>query len=126
MDMLLGIESSHHSLGVREICCRESLNPAFVPAGENIKRLAQLEISSSMVRQIVEHEGSGLAQAQHQGQAAPDFKAEDCTEKTLITGTDGVMAPMVTEQQKRARRKTQAARRNKEKRKSTRQGVPSA
>jgi len=119
MDILLGIESSNHSLGVREICCRESLNNAFVPANENIKRLAQLDISSSVVRQIVEHEGSELSRAQHNSQTGPDFKAEDCTDKTLITGTDGVMVPLVTQEQKLKRRKTQAAKRKKEKRKST-------
>ncbi len=119
MDILLGIESSNHSLGVREICCRESLNNAFVPASENIKRLAQLDISSSVVRQIVEHEGSKLSRAQHKSQTGPDFKAEDCTDKTLITGTDGVMVPLVRQEQKLKRRKTQAAKRKKEKRKST-------
>ncbi len=119
MDILLGIESSNHSLGVREICCRESLNNAFVPASENIKRLAQLDISSSVVRQIVEHEGSDLSRAQHNRQTGPDFKVEDCIEKTIITGTDGVMVPMVTEQQKLRRRKTQTVKRKKEKRKST-------
>lgn len=119
MDILLGIESSNHSLGVREICCRESLNNAFVPASKNIKRLAQLDISSSVVRQIVEHEGSELSRAQHKSQTGPDFKAEDCTAKTLITGTDGVMVPLVTQEQKLKRRKTQAAKRKKEKRKST-------
>jgi hypothetical protein len=119
MDILLGMESSNHSLGVHEICCRESLNSAFVPASENIKRLAQLNISSSVVRQIVEHEGSELSRAQHKSQTGPDFKAGDCTGKTIITGTDGVMAPMVTEQQKLKRRKTQAAKRKKERRKST-------
>ncbi len=119
MDILLGIESSNHSLGVREICCRESLNNAFVPASKNIKRLAQLDISSSVVRQIVEHQGSEISQAQHKGQAGPDFRAEDCTDKTMITGTDGVMVPLVTEEQKLKRRKKQAAKRKKEKRKST-------
>ncbi|MEE8430206.1 MAG: hypothetical protein V3S16_03070 [Candidatus Desulfatibia sp.] len=119
MDILLGIESINHSLGVREICCRETLNNAFVPASENIKRLAQLDISSSVVRQIVEHEGSELSRAQHKSQTGPDFKAEDCTDKTLITGTDGVMVPLVTEEQKLKRRKAQAAKRKKEKRKST-------
>jgi len=119
MDIFLGIESRHHSLGVGELCCRESLNNAFVPASDNIKRLAQLEISSSGVRQIVEQEGAAIAQGQHRGQATPDFKADDCTDKTLITGTDGVMVPLVTEQQKRKRRKTQTAKRQKEKRKST-------
>jgi len=119
MDILLGIESSNHSLGVREICCRESLNNAFVPATENIKRLAQLDMSSAVVRQIVEHEGSVLSRAQHANQAGPDFTVEDCTEKTVITGTDGVMVPMVTEEQKLKRRKKQAAKRKKENRKST-------
>lgn len=119
MDILLGMESSNHSLGVREICCRESLNNAFVPASGNIKRLAQLDISSSVVRKIVEHEGSVISQAQHRGHADPDFKAEDCTDQTLITGTDGVMVPLVTQEQKLRRRKTQAAKRKKEKRKST-------
>ncbi len=119
MDILLGIESSNHSLGVREICCRESLNNAFIPASRNIKRLAQLDISSNVVCQIVEYEGSVISQDQHKGQADPDFKAEDCTEKTVITGTDGVMVPLVTEQQKLKRRKKQSAKRKKEKRKST-------
>ena len=75
MDILLGIESINYSLGVREICCRESLNNAFVPASENIKRLAQLSVSSSIVRQIVEREGSAISQAQHKSQTGPDFKA---------------------------------------------------
>jgi hypothetical protein len=119
MDILLGMETSNHSLGVREICCRESLNNAFVSASGNITRLAQLDISSSVVRKIVEHEGSVISQAQHKSQTGPDFKAEDCTDKTLITGTDGVMVPLVTQQQKLKRRKTQAAKRKKEKRKST-------
>lgn len=119
MDILLGIESSNHSLGVREICCRESLSNAFVPASENIKRLAQLDISSNVVRQTVEREGSNLSRARHNNQTGPDFKVEDCIEKTIITGTDGVMVPMVTEQQKLKRRETQVIKRKKEKRKST-------
>jgi len=119
MDILLGVESINYSLGVREICCRESLNNAFVPASKNIKRLAQLNISSTIVRQIVEREGSAISQAQHKSQTGPDFKAEDCTDKTIITGADGVMVPLVTETQKRKRRKRQAVKRKKEKRKST-------
>jgi hypothetical protein len=41
-------------------------------------------------------EGTELSQAQHRGQADPDFKAEDCTDKTMITGTDGVMVSIMT------------------------------
>ncbi len=60
MDRLLGIDSSNHSHGVCEICCRESLDTAFVGASDNIRRLAQLDISSSTVRQIVEQEGRAI------------------------------------------------------------------
>ena len=119
LDILLGIESSSHSLGVREICCRESLNNAFVPAGENIKRLAQLDISSSTVRQIVEYAGAELSLAQHKNQLHPDFTSQNCTDKTIIVGADGVMVPLATEQQKIKRRKTEALKRKRQKRKST-------
>ena len=119
MDFLFGMESANYSLGVREMCCRESLNNAFVPASKNIERLAQLNVSSTIVRQIVEREGAAISQAQHKSQMGPDFKAEDCTENTIITGADGVMVPLVTETQKLKRRKTEAAKRKKEKRKST-------
>ena len=118
LDAFLGIETGNASLGVCEICCRESLNNAFVPASANIKRLAQLDVSSSTIRQIVENEGSTLSRAQHKQQTEPGFQAEDCTDHTLITGTDGVMVPLVTEQQKQKSRQTQAKKRKKEKRKS--------
>ena len=119
MDRLLGIESSPHSHGVREICCRESLNTAFVGASENIKRLAQLDISSSTVRQIVEQEGRNLVYSQRNGQAGPDFTSKDCTNGTVIVGSDGVMVPMVTEKQKRKRRQTESKKRAQENRTST-------
>ncbi len=119
MDRLLGIESSNHSHGVCEICCRESLNTAFVGASDNIKRLAQLDISSSTVRQIVEQEGRNLVDAQRKGQAGPGFTSKDCTDGTVIVGSDGVMVPMVTEEQKHKRRQTESKKRTEENRKST-------
>jgi hypothetical protein len=119
MDILLGIESSNFSHGVREICCRESLNTAFVPGSENIKRLAQLDISSRTVRQIVQAEGVTLVNLQRKGQLGPDFTSRDCTDSTVIAGSDGVMVPRVTEEQKQKRRHTEAQKRKKEKRKST-------
>ncbi len=119
MDLLLGIESSGFSHGVREICCRESLNTAFVPGCDNIKRLAQLNISSSTVRQIVETEGRTLVNLQRKEQVGPDFTSKDCTHSTVIVGTDGVMVPRVTEDQKRKRRQTETLKRVNENRKST-------
>ena len=100
MDGLLGIESSSFSHGVREICCRESLNTAFVPASDNIQRLAQLDISSSTVRQIVEGQGRIVVDLQRKGQIGPDFTSQDCTGSTVIVGSDGVMVPRVTKEQK--------------------------
>jgi hypothetical protein len=119
MDGLLGIESSNYSHGVCEICCRENLNSAFVPASDNIKRLAQLNISSSTVRQLVEQQGRTLINAQRRGKAGPDFTSKDCTNNTIIIGSDGVMVPMVTEDQKRKRRQTEAKKRIQENRQST-------
>ena len=119
LDILLGIESSNYSHGVCEICCRENLNTAFVPASKNIKRLAQLDISSSTVRQIVEQQGRTLVTIVRKGQAGPDFTSADCTNSTVIVGSDGVMVPMVTEAQKQKRRQTEAKKRVEEKRKST-------
>ena len=119
MDILLGIESSNYSHGVCEICCRENLNTAFVPASDNIKRLAQLDISSSTVRQIVEQQGRILVTLLRKGQAGPDFTSKDCTNSMVIVGSDGVRVPMVTEDQKQKRRQTEAQKRMKENRKST-------
>lgn len=119
MDRLLGIEDHSYSHGVCEMCCRESLNVAFVPASANIQRLAQLEMASSTVRQIVEQHGAALSRAQHTGDAGPDFTADDCTEKTVIAGVDGVMTPLVTETQKQKRRATEAAKRKRQNRSST-------
>ncbi len=119
MDSLLGIDSSNYSHGVCEICCRESLNNAFVPGSDNIKRLAQFDISSSTVREIVEQEGRTLVNAQRKGQVGPDFTSKDCTNSTIIIGSDGVMVPRVTEAQKRKRRHTEATKRLQEKRQST-------
>ena len=118
MDRLLGISQNNYSLGVREICCRECLNTAFIPGSENIKRLAQLDISSDTVRRIVQQEGQIIQHRQRVGDLGPDFTAADCCEKTVITGMDGVMAPMVTEQQKQKRRETEAKKRKRLQRKS--------
>ncbi len=118
-DILLGMESSSYSQGVCEICCRESLNTAFVPGSDNIKRLAQLDLSSSTVRHIVEQQGRTVLRTIRKGALGPDFTAQDCSQGTLIVGSDGVMVPMVTEDQKQKRRKTEAEKRRQKKRKST-------
>ena len=63
LDELLGMATESYSPGVREMACRLSLNEAFVPAGENLARMAQLSISPSALRELVEREGSRAEQS---------------------------------------------------------------
>jgi len=107
------------------MCCREALHCSFDVAAENLHRTAQLSLSGGTVRQVVEHQGRAVLTAQGTDALRPGFTAADCTDETMITGADGVMVPLVTEEQKRKRRRTEAAKRAKEGRKSTaRRGRP--
>jgi hypothetical protein len=119
LDGLLGIAGDRYSPGVREMGCRLSLNDAFVPGSELLARTAQVTISSSALQALVLREGCRADSAIRQGCYGPNWTAEDCTDQTLITGSDGVMVPVVTEAQKRKRRASQAKKRRKEGRKST-------
>ena len=101
------------------MACRVSLNAAFVPAGENLARTAQLSISHSALRELVQREGRRAEQSIRGGRYGPNWTAEDCADQTLITGADGVMVPVVTEEQKRKRRQAEAKHRKEQGRKST-------
>jgi hypothetical protein len=119
LDGLLGIAADRYSPGVREMACRLSLNEAFVPGSQLLARTAQVTISSSALQDLVLREGRRADSAIRQGRYGPNWTAEDCTDQTLITGSDGVMVPVVTEAQKRKRRASQAKKRQQEGRKST-------
>jgi hypothetical protein len=118
-DQWLGLADHRFSRGVRELCCREALHCSFEVASDNLQRSAQLSISGRTLRELAEHEGCGVAAAQQSGTLPPAFTVADCTAQTLITGTDGVMVPMVTEQQKQKRRATESAKRITQGRSST-------
>ena len=111
LDQLLGIVGERYSAGVREMACSASLNEAFVPASQTLAKMAQLIISHSAMRDLVEREGRRAEQAIRSGQYGPNWTACDCTNQTLITGADGVMVPVVSDQQKRKRRSTLAKKR---------------
>jgi hypothetical protein len=66
----------------------------------------------------VQREGRRANGAIGQAQYGPDWTAEDCTGQTLITGADGVMVPMVTQQQKRKRLASESKKRKEQGRKS--------
>jgi hypothetical protein len=118
-DEWLGLAKHRVSPGVREMCCREALHCSFEVASDNLHRTAQLSISGSTVRGIVESQGRAVLKAQQKGSLRPAFTAADCTAGTLITGTDGVMVPMVTEPQKQKRRAAESAKRIEQGRSST-------
>ena len=118
-DQWLGLTAYRFSPGVREMCCREALHCSFEVASDNVQRTAQLSISGRCFREMVETQGRTVMAAQRSGSLRPGFTAEDSTAETLITGTDGVMVPLVTDPQKRKRRQTESARRSKQGRSST-------
>jgi len=120
LDAMLGILQDRYSAGVREMCCRLSLDSSFIPASENLQRTAQLSLSSTTIREIVETQGRTACTQLQRGEAGPNWSAEDCSESTLITGADGVMVPLVTEAQKAKCRQTQARKRKARGKKSTR------
>lgn len=119
MDAWLGIDAQRYSPGVREMCCQEALHCSFDVSSQKLKRTAQLSVSGRSLRTIVEDQGRAVLQAQRSGVLAPGFTAADCTNQTIISGADGVMVPMVTQEQKRKRRATEAARRARQGRRST-------
>ena len=119
LDRWLGIVLEHYSPGIREMACRLSLNEAFVPASELLARTAQATISSSSLADLVKREGRRADMSIRQGQYGPDWTALDCTDQTLVTGSDGVMVPMVTDQKKQKRRITEAKNRKAQGRRST-------
>jgi hypothetical protein len=121
VDELLGMAGQSYSVGVRAMACRLSLNCAFVPASGNLARTAQLTISHSALRALVEREGQHVEQAIRGDEYGPDWTAADCTDQTLVTGADGVMVPVVTQAQKQKRRASEALKRQQEHRQSTAQ-----
>jgi hypothetical protein len=101
------------------MCCREALHCSFEVASDNLQRTAQLSLAGRSLREVVENQGRAVLTAQRNGSLPPAFTAADCTDQTLITGADGVMVPLVTEEQKQKRRETEAAQRAEQGRSST-------
>ena len=101
------------------MACREALHCSFEVARDNLQRTAQLCLSGRGLRQIVEDQGRAVMTTQRKGSLRPAFTADACTDRTMITGADGVMVPLVTEAQKQKRRATEAAKRAEQGRSST-------
>jgi hypothetical protein len=103
------------SLGLRELACRLNLAARdFDKAAENLARAAQVRLSGEFLRQIVESEGKAIQAAAQAGRLEVDWGAGDCpaldpdgaeTDRTRVyLGSDGVMVPLITQQEKDRRR----------------------
>jgi len=119
VDQWLGLAEHRVSPGVREMCGREALHGSFEVARDNLQRTAPWSLRGRTVRERVERQGRAVLAAQRSGALRPAFTAAECTAQTLITGTDGVMVPRVTERQKQKRRETESAQRIAQGRSST-------
>jgi hypothetical protein len=97
------------------MACRLNLaSRNFDKAAENLARAAQVHCSGEFLRQIVESEGKAVQAAAKAGLLPVEWTAADCpaldkegqpTEQSRVyLGSDGVMVPHVTEQEKRTRR----------------------
>jgi hypothetical protein len=104
------------------MACRLNLaSRNFDKAAENLGRAAQVFLSGEFLRQVVESEGKAVAAAATAGQLPLDWRASDCpaldkqgqkTERPRIyLGSDGVMVPHITDQEKRTRRERIKAKR---------------
>ena len=104
------------------MACR--LNAAsrnFDKAAQTLGRAAQVHLSCELLRQVVESEGKAVQAAARAGQLPVDWDAGDCpahdeqgrpTERSRVyLGSDGVMVPHVTDQEKRTRRERIKAKR---------------
>jgi hypothetical protein len=140
MDALLDAAEATVTVGVRELCCR--LNQGgrgFAKGAENLARAAQVALSRELFREVVEAEGRGVLAAQRSGALAISWTAADCAippappsdgppppqgdsppgpaaaappSTRVYLGADGVKVPLVTDQEKQARRaKVKAKRR---------------
>jgi len=98
------------------MCCREASRSSFRRAAEDLGRVGQIHLSHETLRGVVEAEGLQGLKQQRCGVLGPDWTVDDCVEKPsdkscVITGADGVMVPLVTEQEKTKRRRRRKRRR---------------
>jgi hypothetical protein len=110
VDTLAELAQATVSLGVRELACRLNAGAkSFDKAAENLRRAAQVPLSREKLRQVVEAEGQKAQAASAQGRLEVGWQAQECQTETgvarVYTSTDGFTAPLVTDAEKRKRRK---------------------
>jgi hypothetical protein len=120
------IDAAHASIsrGVAEMACR--LNQAsrcFAKAADNLARCAQVRLSRETLRDLAESEGKAVLAAERSGLIPLGWDGGDCfthdergrptAHRRIYLGSDGVMVPAVTQQEKDRRRTAIKAKRRK-------------
>lgn len=111
IDRLIGAVADMISVGVRQMCCRVAISQqGFRKGAEHLYNLAQIKISPERLRMISESEGQRVLLLQSKGHIEPDLNAQNSKTNPdglsrVYTGVDGVMVPMITQEEKQKRRK---------------------
>lgn len=112
------------SKGVAEMACRlNQASRSFDKAADSLARCAQISLSRESLRQLAESEGRAVLAAERAGKIPLGWDAGDCfthdesgrptTLRRIYLGSDGVMVPAVTQQEKDKRRAAIRAKRRK-------------
>jgi hypothetical protein len=121
LDLYLDKAEQTMSVGAREIACRlNGDGKNFDKAADNLARAAQIHTSGETLRVLVENEGRQVLKAQQSGALPLPWSAADCKVKPetsgcdpfdpasaptrIYLGSDGVMVPLVTDEEKKKRR----------------------
>jgi len=119
-DLWLGIALSRISVGIRQWCCLEALDSSMATVARSMESLSGIRLSEERIRIIVESEGTRVASSRNTGQVGASFTADACADGVMVSGSDGVLVPVVPETQKAKRRQTEAKKRAQEGRHSSR------
>jgi hypothetical protein len=116
VDQAAGIELGCVSPGAREILCRLGMVEDFQNAAQDARRIGNVPVCRERLRLIVEGEGQAVTKARNAGQLPAAWSFQDARvapggPTRVYEGTDGVMAPTVTQEEKAKRRKAHAVRR---------------
>ncbi len=130
VDDVIDVAHQTVTVGVREMAARlNNGQRGFEAVAVNLRRTAQVSLSGEQLRLLVEAEGRQVLEQQRSGQIPPAFQATDCQipaeaqatgvvpprtlkqalgeapRTRLYVGVDGVMVPVITENEKLVRRK---------------------
>lgn len=120
MDQVIDPGMATITVGVREMACRlNNDGTSFDTTADNLERTAMIRLSGEQLRQTVLAEGRAVLAAQQADTVPMAFQATQCVVDPaaakkvtrIYTGTDGVMVPLVTEEEKIKRRTKTCAKR---------------